>query len=174
MPAFYETRQNNFYCRDSAYSKKTLGYTSHLHYHIEVALVKSGETRVTVDSTEYDVKAGDLIVVFPNQIHRFETVEREKYLLLIVNPDIISELIKPLTSTIPVSNLLKGGANDPEIVYLCEKISEAYHSECEWKDAVLRGYLLAFFGILLQKLPVKDIQSKESNVLGVILNYCIN
>ena len=38
----------------------------------------------------------------------------------------------------------------------------------------MRGYLLAFFGILIQKLPVKEIQAKESNVLGVILNYCIN
>ncbi len=174
MPAFYESRQNDLYCRDSLYSKKTLGYTSHLHYHIEIALVKSGETRVTVDSTVYNVTSGDLIVVFPNQIHRFETVEREKYILLIVNPDMISELIKPLTSTIPVSNLLKCGAQETELLSLAEKISEIYYSNEQWKDAILRGYLLAFFGILLQRLPVKDIQSRESNVLGVILNYCIN
>lgn len=174
MPAFYQTRQNDFYCRDSEYSKKTLGYTSHLHYHIELAFVKSGRTRVTVESTDYDVESGDIIVVFPNQIHRFETLEREKYVLLIVNPDLISELIKPLTSTIPVSNLLKGGALDPALSEIIARISEVYYSEEPWRDAILRGYLLAFFGILLQRLPVKDIQSKESNVLGVILNYCIN
>ena len=174
MATFYETRHSDLYCRDSVYSKKTLGNTSHLHYHIELAFVKSGKTRVTVDSTVYDVQSGDIIVVFPNQIHRFETLEREKYILLIVNPDIISELIKPFTSSVPVSNLLKGGALDSELAPIIQKISETYYSDTSWKDAILRGYLLAFFGLLLQKLSLKDIQAKESNVLGVILNYCIN
>lgn len=174
MPVFYETRKSDLYCRDSEYSKKTLGYTSHLHYQIELAFVKSGRTRVTVDSTEYDVESGDIIVVFPNQIHRFETLEREKYVLLIVNPDLISELIKPFTSTVPISNLFKGGALDPVLCEMIGRISEIYYSDEPWRDAILRGYLLAFFGVLLGKIPVKDIQSKESNVLGVILNYCIN
>lgn len=174
MPTFYETRRNDFYCRDSAYSNKTLGYTSHLHYHIELAFVKSGKTRVSIDSAVYDVEAGDIIVVFPNQIHRFETLERENYVLLIVNPDIISELIKPLTTTTPVSNLIKGAALDSELSTVISRISDVYYSDSQWKDAILRGYLLAFFGKLLGELTLKDIQSNESTVFGMILNYCIN
>ena len=174
MKVFYENKRADFYCRDSERSKKTLGYTSHLHYHIELALVRSGRTRVTVDSNEYTVEAGDLIVIFPNQIHRFETLEREKYILMIVNPDIISEFLKQLTSTVPVSNLVKGAALDPELSMLAENISRIYRCEDAYHETILRGYLLAFFGRLLQLTPIKDIQSKESNVLGVILNYCIN
>ena len=174
MPTFYETRRNDFYCRDSVYSKKTLGYTSHLHYHIELAFVKSGKTRVSVDTNIYDVESGDIVIVFPNQIHRFETIDREKYVLLIVNPDMISELIKPLTTSAPISNLIKGAALDPELSALISNISNVYYSDEQWKDAILRGYLLAFFGKLLQKVPLKDIQSNESNVFGMILNYCIN
>lgn len=174
MRAFYENKTDDFYCRDSEYSKKTLGYTSHLHYHIELALVKSGQTQVTVDTSVYNVEAGDVFIVFPNQVHRFETIEREKYILMIVNPDIISEFIKPFTSTIPISNLIKGAAKDEELMTLATKISKLYRSELPYREEILRGYLLAFFGRLLSKMEMRDIQSKESNILGVILNYCIN
>ncbi len=151
-----------------------MGYISHLHYHIELAFIKSGKTHVVVDSNEYTAEAGDIVVIFPNQTHRFETVEREKYIVLIVNPDFISELAETFTSNVPISNLFKGGALDPTLSQIIESISEVYYSESPLKDTILRGHLLAFFGNLLQKMPLKPIQTKESDVLGAILNYCIN
>ena len=173
MKAIYEHRNDDLYCRDSRYTGKTLGYISHLHHHIELGFVKSGRTRVSVDSNEYDVESGDIIVVFPNQIHRFETVERERYILLLVNPDMLPELNKQFTTTVPVSNLIKGAARDKELSELIESISEAYFSNAPYKDAILRGYLLAFFGKLLRKTELRDVQSCDYHVLGMILNYCI-
>ncbi len=174
MAEFYEKNKKDLYCRDSAFTGKTLGFTSHLHYSVELALVKSGRTRVTIDSKIYEVEGGDVIIVFPNQVHGFDTVEREKYILLIVNPDIISEFAPMLISGVPISNVIKGGAQDVELSMLAEKISQAYYGEEQYREQVLRGYLLAFFGKLLQKLEIRTVESKESNVLGVILNYCIN
>ena len=170
----YENKRDDFYLRNSDFSQKTLGYTSHLHYHIELTFVKSGQTKVTVDSTVYDLEAGDVMVIFPNQIHRFDTMEREKYILMIVNPDTLSELTKYFISSVPTSNLIKGGARDAELSSLAEKISEAYYSDEKYRDTIVRGYLLAFFGKLLQRLDLKAVHSKEYNVLGAILNYCIN
>ena len=174
MKTFYQNKTDDFYCRDSEFSKKTLGYTSHLHYHIELALVKEGKTRVTVDTQTYEVEAGDIIIVFPNQIHHFETVEREKYILMIVNPDIISEYMRYFTSKIPTSNLLKGAAENSELSGLAETISRVYRDDMAFRDEILQGYLLAFFGRLLGWIPTKDIDSKEFNTLGVIMNYCMN
>ncbi|MBQ9112260.1 MAG: AraC family transcriptional regulator [Clostridia bacterium] len=174
MKPFYENKRDDFYCRDSDYKSKSLAYTSHLHYHIELAFLMGGRTRVTVDSNVYDVEAGDVIIVFPNQIHRFETLEKEKFILMIVNPDIISEFTKQFTSSIPESNIIKGGALDEDLSLLAKKISDSYYGNEQYKDTILRGYLLSFFGKILQKLTVKDVQAKEYNVLGSILNYCIN
>lgn len=170
----YQNRRDDLYCRDSRLTAKTLGYVSHLHYNIELALVKKGKTKVTVDSVVYNVEEGDLIIVFPNQMHRFETIDREKYILLIVNPDLLSELTKIFISGIPTSNLIKGGALDPELWSLAQSISKTYSEDEPYKDTVLHGYLLAFFGKLLPRLTIKDVPSKECNVLGSILNYCIN
>ena len=173
MRAFYENKNYDFYCRDTDFSKKTLGFTSHLHYHIELALVKSGKTFVTIDTETYSVEAGDIIIVFPNQVHRFETIEREKYILMITSPDIISEFMPQFTCALPSSNLIKGGAGDPELMLLASKISALYRSDEPYKNETIRGYLLAFFGRLLGKMELTELQSKESSVLGMILNYCI-
>lgn len=173
MQALYEKRNDDFYCRDSRYKGKTLGYISHLHHHIELAFVKGGKTRVLVDSDEYIVEAGDVIVVFPNQIHRFETLEREEYVLLLVNPDLLPEFSKQFTAAVPVSNLVKGAALDSELSSLIENIASVYYGNEPYKDMILRGYLLAFFGKLLQKTELRDVQSCDYHVLGMILNYCI-
>ena len=174
MRAFYEKRNEDLYCRDSRYATKTMGYTSHLHSHIELGFLLEGHTRVTVDSVQYDVRGGDVVVVFPNQIHRFETVEREKYVLLIVNPDLLEDLSVELTETIPVSNLLVGAAEDGELRDLIFRISDTYYGNEPYKDMILRGYLLSFFGKLLRRVELKEIQVRDYHVLGMILNYCIN
>ena len=172
MRALYQNRNADLYCRDSRFASKTMGYISHLHYHIELGFVFEGNTRVTVDSNVYNVESGDIIVVFPNQIHQFETINKEKYILLIVNPDILPELTSFFTSSLPTSNLIKGGANDKELRELIEKISDMYRSEERYKTPILYGYLLAFFGKILQRVELKDIQSRDYHVLGMIMNYC--
>ena len=172
MQAIYENRNQELYCRDSRLDGGTLGYRSHLHFQIELALIFEGRTKITVDSEEYDACGGDAFIVFPNQIHTFVTVQRENYILLKVNPELVPELLPQFTSFIPRQSLIKGGAEDRELRELIEKISDTYHGEEPFKDTVLRGLLLVFFSKLLQRLELTDAQSGDYHVVGNIMNYC--
>lgn len=174
MKAIYENKKDDLHCRDTKYCDKALICLPHLHYHIELALVHSGKSRLHVDTETYDVDGGDVFIVFPNQVHSIETLEKENYILLIVNPDIISELTKAFTSSVPVSNIIKGAAKDEELGRLAERISELYRADVPYRNEMIRGYLLAFFGRLLGMTEVRDIRSKESDMLGTILNFCID
>lgn len=174
MRVIYEKRTDDFYCRDSRHRGLTLGYTAHLHLQIELAFVTAGKTRVWVDNHVYDLGAGDVIVIFPNQVHRFETVEREQYILLKFNPDMIAKGSTSLSSAIPTSNLLRGAANDPELRSLIESISDVYYGNDDYKDMILHGYLLSFFGRLLRQMELTDVPSCDYHVLGMVLNYCIS
>ncbi|MBQ8345111.1 MAG: AraC family transcriptional regulator [Clostridia bacterium] len=174
MEYFYENKKDNFYCRDSRYTKGGLRCDAHLHYHIELALVHEGHEQMTVDSTVYSVEDGDLLVVFPYQIHRFDTVRRSNYTLIIVNPDLLSDLSPYFSGFRPVSNLLKGGAMDAELRSLADRIVSLWNGEdSPYRTVILNGYLLCFFGRLLEKLELASIQTRDSDALGSILNYCI-
>ena len=174
MYTFYENRKDDFYCRDSSHSGKTMGFISHLHYHIELGFVRKGRARITVASTVYQAEAGDIFLIFPHQIHGIETLEREDYTLLVINPDVLPELSHPLTMEQPLSNLLQGGAKDPELTALIEKIVALYYDEpSPFREVILHGYLLAFFGRLLSMMPTEQASLREKDALGSILDYCI-
>ncbi len=173
MQVIYEKKSNDFYCRDSRKKGKTLGYIAHLHHYIELAFVMSGKTRVWVDNQVYEIGAGDIIVIFPNQVHRFETLEREQYILLQFNPDMLLEYTHKFTSFVPTTNLLSGAASDPQLKTLIESISDTYYRDENYKDMILHGYLLSFFGLLLRRMTLTDVPPCDYHVLGTILNYCI-
>ena len=177
MQAMYENTSNSFYFRDTEHKTApfrcgALGCSPHLHYEIELAFIWEGHTVATIDSTEYDAKAGDIIITFPNQIHFYKTLEDEKYALMKFNPDLIPELIQCISSSMPAANVIKGAALDPELDYVIRKISHIFFSNEPYKDIMLRGYLLAFFGKLFQKLELREVQSGDYKVLGAIMNYC--
>ena len=173
MQAVYEQGGHDFYCRSCPdHGTNTLGYHSHLHYQIELAVVFSGHTRATVDSTTYDVYGGDILIVFPNQIHDFRTMEKETYILLKFSPDLLPELLRQFTSSLPRSNVIRGAANDTDLKLLIHRISDTYYGEEALKDPILRGYLLAFCGKLLQMTELRDVQTADYHVVGMIMNYC--
>jgi len=172
MQVVYENRNHELYCRDSSRSGGTLGYRSHLHYQIELAIMFEGQTSITVDSSEYTVYGGDAFIVFPNQIHTFTTIQRENYILLKVNPDLVPELLSQFTSSVPRSNVIKDAAQDETLRSLAMNISDVYYGDEPFKDAILRGLVLVFLSRLLQKLELTDVQSGDYHVVGSIMNYC--
>lgn len=132
-----------------------------------------GETLAVVDSQEYMMRAGDVLVVFPNQIHRFESPEKEKYVLLLVSPEIVPELLGQFTEALPESNVIVGAANDAELREMSYHISDIYHGEEPFREAMLRGSLLVFFCKLLQQMELKDTKMGDHHVLDSVLNYCM-
>lgn len=173
MKVYYENKTTDYFgCRDSRFTELPLNCTSHLHYHIELAFLLEGETRAVVDSKEYRITAGDVLLAFPNQIHRFETLQNEKYVLLLVSPEIIPELLGQFTEALPASNVISGAAKDPELQALAYQISDTYHQDEPFRESLLRGYLLVFFCKILQKMELLDTKRGDHQVLDSILNYC--
>ena len=173
MKIYYENKTTDYFgCRDSRFTTLPLACTSHLHYHIELAFLLEGRTCAVIDSQEYDMHAGDVLLAFPNQIHRFDSLEREKYVLLLVSPEMIPELLGQFTEALPASNLIQGAARDPELQDLIYQISDTYMQNAPFKETLLRGYLLVFFCKLLQKMELRNTQRGDHHVLDSVLNYC--
>lgn len=173
MLAFYENNAAAFVCRDI--KGHSLECARHLHYNIEIAFLYSGKTDVSVDNESIALaEGGDVILVFPNQIHCFSTKISERHILIMADPQILPEFSSLFTDHLPKSNIIKGAANDPELRALIEKISElSTHSNEPYKDIILRGYLLSFLGMLFDKTEFKKINAEDIHAIGSVMNYCI-
>jgi len=74
-----------------------LGYANqginerHYHKHMfEIYLVANGESTVMIDGREIDLKAGDMIVVEPNEVHSFIR-NSDDYLHFVVNVPFVKD-----------------------------------------------------------------------------------
>lgn len=173
MLAIYENKSSAFYCRDI--KGHSLECATHLHYNVEIAFIYDGETDVSIDnSPAASACGGDVILVFPNQVHAFSTKVSERHILLIFDPQTLPEFSSLFTEHIPTANIIRGAANDRELRALIERISELYSkSEAPYKDSILRGYLLAFVGRLFSLAKFKKVNAEDIHALGSVMNYCI-
>jgi AraC-like DNA-binding protein len=173
MLAIYENKSSAFYCRDI--KGHSLECTTHLHYNVEIAFIYDGETDVSIDNSPAEAACGgDVILVFPNQVHAFSTKVSERHILLIFDPQTLPEFSSLFTEHIPISSIIRGAANDRELRTLIERISELFQkSEAPYKDSILRGYLLAFVGRLFTMTKFKKVEAEDIHALGSVMNYCI-
>ncbi len=173
MIPLYEKRTSDIDCRDSRITGKSIKYRiPHIHNHIELSYIISGRVHAQVDSEAYEAHAGDMIIVFPNQVHSYEPIERDQHLMVIVNPDLFPEFDKQFKNSVPVSNLINSSEDNDEFIDILQKINQEYLSDKPYRDIVMRGYLLTFFAKLFYKMEWKHERPKDYCILGTIINYC--
>lgn len=174
MESKYEIKNEEFHFRTETNGEKktALECSAHMHYEIEYFLLLEGETVVYIDSMETKMKAGDLCVVFPNQIHQFRTVSDEKYMLIIFSPDMIPELTETFTSRIPRSAVIRASELSPDCEKIIRKMGEINSSKGEYRRVQMRGLLLTLFGFILDKMSLTDVKSVSSHALKTVVNYC--
>ena len=169
----YERRVTDLYYRDDDNAQHALACTAHLHYHIEFFLLLDGHSRATVDTSLYDVMPGDLLMVFPNQIHRYDEIRRERYLLFIINPDLMPELSTVFSQRVPRSALIPGAMRDESLLPLLRLLAAQYEQPPQhYRELSLKGTLLALFSRLLPQLDLTEPCAQDSRAVRAIVDYC--
>lgn len=172
MGAMYENKKGDFSCRNALSGRYPLAFGAHLHYHLEMVYMVEGYTTCTVDTGEYTIESGDVLLVFPNQVHRYDPSEKEKYLLFIINPDLLPELSRSFSGAAPTSPIVRGVGNDPHMHELLMTLSHTDDMPADYRDAITKGYLLAFFGELLSRMTFRESSQTDSLTLRSIVSFC--
>ncbi len=174
MSAYYEKRDIDFYFRDDRGGKTRLRCSPHLHSHIEFVYMIEGCADGYADSFGCSIRPGDFFIAFPNQIHRFVSHGPEKYLLFIVNPDLIPEFKEQLLNALPQTNLITAQSLiSSEIALTMQALAAAAKGSDKHRQTILRGHLLALFGIVLSHLPTTAYHSSgDTKILRSVLDFC--
>ncbi|MBO5953027.1 MAG: helix-turn-helix transcriptional regulator [Oscillospiraceae bacterium] len=154
--------------------KEGFNYPVHLHNAVELVLVKEGQTTATYGNKRIELRAGDIFVVFPNQIHGYEDSPGVRgYCMGIPMTPYLSGYQRLLEMKEPVDPVLH--LADPEVSKLAELIVEA---ACVWKqlphnimESMHQGYILLIIGKLLQLMPLTDSRPQDGDVVRLLLQY---
>jgi len=174
---FYENRADKYYCRDVRTKKSTLACRPHLHRHLELVALFEGEVTAVIDSREYLLKGGDVLLAFPNQVHGFRSDGSERYLLFILDPSLIPEYSDQLVMSLPdspvIPDLLRRKPHIAELFCALPSVSGRKGREHPFCETTRRGYLLALFGELLREMSVEPSRGADATVLRQIIDYCM-
>lgn len=93
----------------SNYFKKEWGenfsYPPHLHQSFELLLITGGSMEVSVDEKVYEVNAGEVVLIFPNQIHSFTSVD-SAHMVFLFSPQFIQAYWTEKSDSIPENNVV--------------------------------------------------------------------
>ncbi len=105
---FYE---NNLFGGENLYIANYLeDFRFHAHFHrsFELVCVRDGMINIHIDNRLYEARSGDVLVIFPNQIHSFETEGSSGIDLVIFSPEIVGMFASEYGDLVPESNMLNG------------------------------------------------------------------
>ncbi len=174
MSFFYENRKSDFHFQNNYHGKDSVHFSNHIHYHVEIIYIKQGHATAIVDSEAFDMEDDSLFVAFPNQIHGFESAAKEKYILLLFDPDLLPELAPVTRENVPSCPVIPHASHYPELLSLLNMIEKEHAQEDEaFRDSVLHGLLLAFFSKVLRLLAFEKSNSGDSHAIRAIVDYCM-
>jgi len=80
-------------------------FPPHLHQSFELLLITGGNMDVTVDDKVYNVSEGDAVLIFPNQIHSFASVNLT-HMVFLFSPQFIQAYWTEKSDSIPDNNVV--------------------------------------------------------------------
>ena len=133
----------------------------HIHYHesFEICCITDGEINITIDTVRYNLKRDDSVIIFPRQLHSYETDKSSKMRLITFMPDLIPEFTNRYKNMLPERNDIKGIADFKEYFDAPNILAQ-------------KGLLYSALGILAECTSFKEAaSSEESQLLLKVLRY---
>ncbi len=160
MKFFFENREQPF----TFFSSASIDFDPHLHEHLEMIYLVRGTCNVTVEGKTYHLKAGELSIVFPNQIHSYSDSKDIVAYIMIFSPSIMPEFRQTLLSYVPRSPIIPSGR---DITRLIEIIFESLCRPTEF----YKGILWALFSCVLEVSELEKYDSCSMDTLKRVLMY---
>ena len=173
LKTVYERRRVDFYYRNDKGGTVGLGCSPHLHYHVEILYMLSGRVHAYVDSETYTVESGDMLVVFPNKIHRFvDDAKGSQYMLFIINPNLVPEFEEIMSASTPETPLIKNASQNPRLDSVTRIVAGCRDFPEEQKDTLMKGYLLSFFAEFMSMMRLGTVKNDDNQAMKTVVLYC--
>jgi AraC-like DNA-binding protein len=132
-----------------------------------------GEVKARVDGVEYIVKAGDLLIIFPNQIHEYEKIGKEDSFISIFPVDLWPEFRNIFNNKVPISPVIGNAAVNKKFIPLFTEIVETNKQNPPFYNCIMKGYYLILLSEIFQMTTLVDNKLSDHDTIRNILHHCL-
>ena len=142
----FENRVNDFWMNYHC----NFDFLPHLHHNLEILVCTEGVFGVSCNGKSAELRPGDLMIAFSNQVHSYHDIGAAKGIMIIVNPRQFS-LISTKLENRDYENFLTNQGD----FYI--RLAQAAYTEYSGKasTAIMTGYLYVLLGNVLRTLPYR-------------------
>ena len=171
-----------------------LDFTSvptHWHNEYEIIYVKKGQGTVSLDLEYYDIKAGDIVLIVPGQLHSIEQKANEsmEYENIIFGADVIASKHNDYCYNNFFSSLTKRTLHYPtifnpstcayykDIARCIDNADEICKTFPHGYQLAIKSYLFQMFFVIFTNLPKDNAPTKKRKSLDkmkLIVKYVVN
>lgn len=167
MLPFYEIRKDDLSVIRNA---KQISFPAHMHGYIEILYVLSGSQRVEINEKMYELHKGDVALIFPDIIHRYETsgYPTTNEVLLIIHPKIFGGLFPDLTRFHPENPIVTQPFIHEDVASAFERIKreDDYAIKLGWTHIIMSHLLREIEFKQIQRSPIQDLSKKLMEYLS--------
>ena len=153
--------------------RRNLKYMLHSQPDVEIVYVLKGSFTVRIDENEYTVGAGDLLTIFPNQIHEYieDSPDLEAY-LLIASPENLCGSETDEFNRLPNEQILCQIGENHLIARCLKELLGVYSGDASHREMIVEGLLAVISGELLDMLDFSMQRISHEDIAHRILRYC--
>ncbi len=129
----YEKEWENPNYKFLSYDVDNLNWNIHYHESFEICFIIDGEINITIDTVLYNLKQNDSVIIFPRQLHSYETEKSSKMRVITFMPDLIPEFTNRYQNMLPEKMILRRFRISKNIltrkIFLSKRASYILYSE---------------------------------------------
>lgn len=168
MRAFYEIPSKALNCkRRTAFRVKP-----HLHDHFEMLYTKSGRATVRVDDETYEMRDGDICVIFPHQIHSVTDDSEIDGAILMFSPDLLPDVQVTMRKKYAKSALITASDSREKIISLLLELLDEMPVDDSGSLAIKKGLALQIIGEVFRASELVEATGSNMQILRKIIDYC--
>jgi AraC-like DNA-binding protein len=144
----------------------------HIHPHLELIYLTKGSSLAIADKKTYELRAGEVFLTFPNQIHYYYPQEPLEGYMLIFSPDYFKDLSMLFQNKVSTDAIIKKEQLPSETEAVLKSIYTKKRSDFPLDKVIANGTTIAFLGELLSHMELID-KPGEPDSIKKILSYCM-
>lgn len=148
------------------------GYPAHFHACPEILYLKAGRYSARVGQTLYELEAGDMIVLFPYQIHEYIAVDgTNRELVVVANLSALTEFSTVLTAQLPRCPVLRAAEIGDECRFALAWLDRTKSADPDVLT-LRHGLLNVILWSALHAMTLDDRQESQFSTIQKVARFC--